>query len=225
MAKLLRKEPMADDLNYLAVILCGGPAPHPKAIERIPASSKLIAVDSGFDHGRAFDLEPDLIIGDLDSISSEGLRWAKERGIKIKKFPEDKDKSDLELALDQTRGVSKSVFVLGSDTGRFDHTLGVISALGFAAPYFESCHAIIGTSYCTFISKSQKLYRSNGTRVSVFALGGTAVGVTMQGFQWELQKADMPSGSTIGLSNELTSEVGTITVDGGVLVAIQPETI
>ncbi|MEC8974359.1 MAG: thiamine diphosphokinase [Actinomycetota bacterium] len=216
---------MADDLKRPVVILCGGPAPHAKAIEHLPVSAKMIAVDSGLDHGRKFNLEPDLIIGDLDSISSEGLRWAKEQSIEIQKFPKDKDKSDLEIALDQAKGLSKSVFVLAADTGRFDHTFGVISALGFAAPFFESCHAIIGNSYCTFITESGEIYRSNGATVSVFAIGGVAVGVTMQGFKWELEHALLPSGSTRGLSNEVIVDVGIIAVDDGVLAVIQPESI
>jgi len=216
---------MKDDPKAPVVILCGGPAPHPKAIEYIPDGAFLMAVDSGLDHARDLGLEPNLVIGDLDSISPTGLRWAKEQNIAIKEFSKDKDKSDLELALDEAKGISKSIFVIGSDTGRFDHAFGVIAALGSATPFFRECHALIGSSYLTFICQNGEIYSTNGTTVSVFTLGAAASGVALQGFRWELVNAYLPSGSTLGLSNELLEEVGTISVDDGVLVVVQPNSI
>ncbi|MEC8985439.1 MAG: hypothetical protein VX763_02350, partial [Actinomycetota bacterium] len=64
---------MTEDLQHPVVLICGGPAPDVKAIEYIPTSSTLIAVDSGLDHARSMQLKPNLLIGDLDSISTSGL--------------------------------------------------------------------------------------------------------------------------------------------------------
>ena len=108
---------MTEDLQHPVVLICGGPAPDVKAIEYIPTSSTLIAVDSGLDHARSMQLKPDLLIGDLDSISTSGLEWAYKQEIEVREFPSDKDKSDFELALDYARGVSSRLFVIGSDSG------------------------------------------------------------------------------------------------------------
>ena len=109
---------MTEDLQHPVVLICGGPAPDEEAIKYIPIPSTLIAVDSGLDHARSLQLKPDLLIGDLDSISTSGLQWASQQEIKVKEFPSDKDKSDFELALDYARGVSNRLLAIGSDSGR-----------------------------------------------------------------------------------------------------------
>ncbi|MBG01735.1 MAG: thiamine diphosphokinase [Acidimicrobiaceae bacterium] len=214
-------EAMNEELTTPVVILCGGPAPNSNVVKHIPTHDFLIAVDSGLDHARTLGLEPNLVIGDLDSVSHSGLSWAKKQKIEIKQFSTNKDKSDLELALDESRRIGNSVFVVGSDSGRFDHVLGIIAALSSAAPFFTQSHALIGNSYLTFINENDKIYLSNGRIVSIFALGEHADGVTLRGFKWELVDASLPSRSTLGLSNELLEQVGEATVESGVLVAIQ----
>jgi len=216
---------MAEDFQHPVVLICGGPAPDEKAIEYIPTPSTLIAVDSGLDHARSLQLKPDLLIGDLDSISTSGLQWAYQQEIEVKDFPRDKDKSDFELALDYARGVSNRLLAIGSDSGRVDQLFGMIASLASTAPYFESCHALIGKTYCTFTSSGANIYRKNGANVSVFAMGGIAEGVSLQGFRWGLSEATLLPGSSLGLSNELNEDIGIISVEKGTLVAIQPDSI
>ena len=216
---------MTEDLQHPVVLICGGPAPDEEAIKYIPIPSTLIAVDSGLDHARSLQLKPDLLIGDLDSISTSGLQWASQQEIKVKEFPSDKDKSDFELALDYARGVSNRLLAIGSDSGRVDQLFGMIASLASAAPHFESCHALIGKTSCTFTSSGANIYRKNGAIVSVFAMGGIAEGVSLQGFRWELSEATLLPGSSLGLSNELFEDIGKISVDKGTLVAIQPDSI
>ena len=216
---------MAEDFQHPVVLICGGPAPDEKAIEYIPTPSTLIAVDSGLDHARSLQLKPDLLIGDHDSISTSGLQWAYQEEIEVKEFPSDKDKSDFELALDYARGVSNRLLAIGSDSGRVDQLFGMIASLASTAPYFESCHALIGKTYCTFTCGGANIYRKNGAIVSVFAMGGIADGVSLQGFRWELSEATLLPDSSLGLSNELNEDIGIISVEKGTLVAIQPDSL
>ena len=216
---------MAEDFQHPVVLICGGPAPDEKAIEYIPTPSTLIAVDSGLDHARSLQLKPDLLIGDLDSISTSGLQWAYQEEIEVKEFPSDKDKSDFELALDYARGVSNRLLAIGSDSGRVDQLFGMIASLASTAPYFESCHALIGKTYCTFTCGGANIYRKNGAIVSGFAMGGIADGVSLQGFRWELSEATLLPESSLGLSNELNEDIGIISVEKGTLVAIQPDSL
>ena len=216
---------MTEDLQHPVVLICGGPAPDEEAIKYIPIPSTLIAVDSGLDHARSLQLKPDLLIGDLDSISTSGLQWASQQEIKVKEFPSDKDKSDFELALDYARGVSNRLLAIGSDSGRVDQLFGMIASLASAAPHFDSCHALIGKTYCTFTTGEANIHRKNGAIVSVFAMGGIADGVSLRGFRWELAEATLLPGSSLGLSNELNGDIGKISVRKGTLVVIQPDSI
>ena len=216
---------MTEDLQHPVVLICGGPAPDEEAIKYIPIPSTLIAVDSGLDHARSLQLKPDLLIGDLDSISTSGLQWASQQEIKVKEFPSDKDKSDFELALDYARGVSNRLLAIGSDSGRVDQLFGMIASLASAAPHFESCHALIGKTYCTFTTGEANIHRKNGATVSVFAMGGIADGASLQGFRWELAETTLLPGSSLGLSNELNEDIGKVSVRKGTLVVIQPDSI
>lgn len=214
-------EAMNEELTTPVVILCGGPAPNSNVVKHIPSHDYLIAVDSGLDHARNLGLHPNLVIGDFDSISDSGLSWVKKQKIEIKQFSTNKDKSDLELALDEAKRIGDSVFVVGSDSGRFDHVLGIIAALGSAAPFFSQSYALLGSSYLTFVNTNGRIYLSNGRTASIFALGEHAHGVTLRGFKWELVDASLPTKSTLGLSNELLGKVGEVSVESGVLAVIQ----
>jgi thiamine pyrophosphokinase len=216
---------MSSNSAPMVVVVCGGPAPHPKSIEFVPADAVVIAVDSGLDNARDLGLRPIMVIGDLDSISPSGLDWVRKQSIEIKEFPKDKDKSDLELALNEASNLGDSVFVIASDSGRFDQTFGNITLMGSESLALVKCHGLIGAAYVTLIRDREAIYGSNGKVVSIFCLGRSASGVTARGFDWELTNDKLPSGSTLGLSNVLKGEEGMISVTDGVLVAIQPEAI
>ena len=82
-----------------ALIINGGPCPDKRVLDCLPEFDEVIAVDSGFDNSRILGILPDIVIGDLDSISANGLETVEKQSIQIISFPEDKDKSDLELAI------------------------------------------------------------------------------------------------------------------------------
>ena len=61
-----------------------------------------------------------------------------------------------------------------------------------------------------------------GSLVTLLAVHGPATGVTTTGLRWALTDAELVAGSYRGVSNELVDPVATITVQAGVLLAIQP---
>ena len=80
------------------VIVIGAEALHPDAVASVPDGAVVMAADSGLDHARAAGLTPTVLVGDLDSVSAEGLAWA-EGNSSIERHPVDKDATDTELAL------------------------------------------------------------------------------------------------------------------------------
>ena len=80
----------------------------------------------------AAGLTPAGLIGDLDSMSEEGLAWATQHAT-IERHPIDKDATDTELAVAFAAGMNPARVVLVAGGGdRLDHTLAAIGALGAA---------------------------------------------------------------------------------------------
>ena len=84
----------------------------------------IIGADSGGDSLFFWNQPAHLIIGDLDSINSEALSFHQTHHSVIKRFPADKDQTDLELALmSLPDDPSSEIHLAGLFGGRIDHAL------------------------------------------------------------------------------------------------------
>lgn len=62
---------------------------------------------------------------------------------------------------------------------------------------------------------------NNYKYVSLLPLTTTAEKVTLKGFKYSLDKADLKIGESIGVSNEQVAEFATIDIEKGVLILIR----
>ena len=94
-------------------------------------SDFIIAADGGARHCEQLGITPNLLIGDLDSVSDEEIQSLTDREVEIIRHPVHKDQTDLELAVRaaQERGADEIV-VLGALGGRWDMTLANVMLLG-----------------------------------------------------------------------------------------------
>ena len=216
----------------VVVVAGGGPLP-PTAIEAVPDGSFIIAADSGLDYAVAAGLAPDVLVGDLDSITAAGRMWAYEHAATIEEHAPDKDLTDTELALAralQEPEVSDLVLLSGSATPdeRLDHMLGVILALGHPSlAALDSVRAVIGTTKLQVLhaGRSATLDLEPGQQFSLLALHGPCTGVTLSGARWPLVNATLTASEARGLSNEASGDTDTkpeVSVQTGVLTAVIP---
>lgn len=110
-----------------AIIVANGSFPrHPLALELLKHASYLICCDGGANDLIAFGLEPDVIVGDGDSISAENkARYQDRMHIITEQETNDLTKS-VNYAVEQ--GYT-DLTILGATGRREDHTLGNISLL------------------------------------------------------------------------------------------------
>ena len=114
----------------LYVIVTGGPLPGQAAalVKSLSDSSEdtvVIACDGGTDILAANNIVPDMVIGDMDSISENGLEFIKNNNIFTEKYPVEKDWTDTEIALGKTEG--DEVVLVCPVAGRIDHVLANLS--------------------------------------------------------------------------------------------------
>ena len=122
-----------------AVVVLGGELIGGCWVKDILKSSDIIvAADNGISHCIKLGVEPDISVGDFDSILPKNLTAAKKLGWEIKQFPEDKDKTDGQLAVEEAINLgAETINIIAGIHGssRFDHHIGniLLLASGFLA--------------------------------------------------------------------------------------------
>jgi thiamine pyrophosphokinase len=209
----------------VALVFAGGDPVDGDVAARLPQSGvTVVAADSGVEHALAIGRDVDLVIGDFDSADPAAVDAAVAGGAEVRRYPADKDQSDLELALHAARaGGARRVIVVGGYGGRLDHFLA--NALLIASPSFADLdiEALVGDARITVIHRQARLTGAPGALCSLLAVGGTARGVRTRGLRFPLEGEDLLPGSTRGVSNEFGEPVATVSLDQGALLAVQPD--
>jgi thiamine pyrophosphokinase len=211
----------SEDVTVDCVVVITGAAPlDARAVAAIPADAVVIAADGGLDHALGAGIEPAVVIGDLDSITIDGLDWARRHAEVIRHSP-DKDLTDTELAVGHALGLHPTRIVLIAGGGdRLDHTIAAIGSLGDPAlTAVERLECIWGGQHLHLLHgpARQTLDIALGSTISLLALHGRCQGVSVSGTRWELADTDLEPISGIGVSNEVTAVPIRLEVRSGVL--------
>lgn len=204
----------------IVVVVTGSEPLHPRAVASVPMGAIVVAADGGLDHARAAGLTPAGLIGDLDSISPEGLAWA-EATITIQRHPPSKDLTDTELAVAFAASLHPERLVLLAGGGdRLDHTLAAIGCLG--APELTGIPTIEvwwGQQHARVVHGpgTATVAARVGSTLSVLAMHGPCSGVSMTGTRWELDDDDIAALSGRGVSNLVVRSPVHLRVSLGVL--------
>jgi len=199
-----------------ALVVCNGQPPRRAMLRSLTARAALVvAADGGANVCREHGVAPDVIIGDLDSISRETLRRsAGSLLLRVRR----QDNTDLEKALDflAANDVPEAV-VVGADGRRIDFTLGNFSVLW---RYFGRIALTVAGDgwYAIPVRGMMSINAPAGTVVSVIP-NGTVAGLTLRGFRYPLRGATMRLGE-IGVSNVIRRRPASVSVRSGSLLVI-----
>ncbi len=215
-----------DARRATCVVVAGGDAPAPILAGALPPGVFVIAADSGYDHARTLGLTVGALVGDLDSISADGLAAAVAAGVAIDRHPTDKDETDLELALRSARDNGHtSILVLGGPGGRFDHLLANVMLLASPLNADLTITARLGRATVHVLhGPGNVVHRGDqGDLVTLLPVFGPARSVHTRGLRWRLIGDDLTPGSTRGVSNEMTGSDAAVSLELGTLLVIAPE--
>ena len=174
----------------------------------------IIAADGGYETLQTKKIEPNLIIGDFDSLSV-----APEHPNIIKASTEKED-TDTALAIKKGLEMGLETFIIDGAIGdRLDHTLANIQLLKKINKN-KANGILVGKDMCITAITNQKISFAQGTKgiISIFTLGDKAQGVTIKGLKYPLDNATLTDDFPIGVSNEFTGEPSTISVKTGTLI-------
>ncbi len=186
----------------------------------------VIAVDGGLSYCGILELEPDLIIGDFDSVSEEEERaierLEQQLPERVRRLPREKDDTDMLAALKEglARGYRQFHIYAGTG-GRFDHTFANIQCLLFLKNHDAVGYLVDGTGMMLVI-KNETVHFQKGLKayLSLFSLVGESRGITIKGMKYPLDNATVTNDFPIGISNEFLGEEALVTVTDGVLACM-----
>ncbi|AGB41243.1 thiamine pyrophosphokinase [Halobacteroides halobius DSM 5150] len=181
----------------------------------------IACADGGAKHAYLLKITPDLIIGDLDSLSSEIIKHYQNQGVNFEKFPVEKDKTDTELLLDKLITKDYDELIIFAGLGdRFDHTLANIYLLEKYTDFKTRVRFVTPQERIELITNKIKLNNKKNKTISLVPLTDKVTGVTLSGFKYVLNNATLKRGSTLGISNIIQSNQAQIKVKTGKLLII-----
>lgn len=204
------------------ILFANGELPAPEKIRlMVNKEDFLVAVDGGLGHLTHLGLQPDLIIGDLDSADNHEIRQMRKKGVEIRKFPVEKDETDLEIALlEAIKMKPETIWVVAALGNRLDQTLGNIFLLSHPELAGENIRMVDGYREVFLIRKSADVTGEEGQRLSLLPLNGLATGITTAGLKYSLKDETLYPYKTRGISNSMTGENARISLKSGLLLCI-----
>ena len=199
---------MSGSADY-TVILANGSFPRRKCLlETLCAAGRIVCCDGAAAKLLRAGLEPDLVVGDLDSLDPALRKRFKKRLV----HESEQETNDLSKAFRacMARGW-RNIVILGAGGRREDHLLGNISLL----PLFAAGADVrMETDYGTFLPvlKSASFRRPAGTKVSIFSFH-PEMPVTATGLKYPLDMLRLPFW-WCGTLNETTAPEFSLAFDG-----------
>jgi thiamine pyrophosphokinase len=189
----------------------------------------LICADGGGNKAIASGRIPDVLIGDLDSITKENLEKCIAAKTIVKRYPREKNETDLELAvayadtyLDYQGCFQDEIVLYAAGGKRLDHLMGNISIM---IAYAEKGRRLKmkdpRSDAWVMIQGKEKIKGRVGQQLSIVALSDDAR-VSAEGLYYELDRLNLTHNSPRGISNVFRDEDISIEIhEGKVLIYVQ----
>ncbi len=186
-------------------------------------SDYIICVDGGASYALAMGLIPALVIGDLDSLRDDDRFKLRKINPELVLHPPEKEKSDLELALDRAVEMDPQEILIICALGgeRVDHAL--INLLLLLKPLEKGIGAAIVDEKreIRLVNQAIALEGRPGDYLSLFSLQAETKGIVTEGLKYPLNNESLFFASTRGLSNEFMAASAKVTLQEGLLLVIK----
>lgn len=208
------------------LIVCGGNVEEKHLIETYEFNKfdYVIASDKGLEMLDMFNIIPNYIIGDFDSVDKKILdKYINNKDIIIKKLNPEKDYTDTHMAIKLAIDLkSTDITILGAIGTRMDHTISNIHVLKEALDHNIECKIIDTRNEIQLINSKTILKLNNHYKyISLIPFSTKVEGITLKGFKYPLSNATLEIGQSIGVSNEQIEEFAQIDLKKGILILIK----
>ena len=185
----------------------------------------LIAADRGVEFFMGTDLEPDVAVGDFDSLSAEGAKYMETlKYTEIRRLKPEKDDSDTQSAANYAieQGTER-IMILGATGNRIDHLMANFGLLMLGKTKQVQIVLVDAYNYMSLIESGMILKKEEqfGKYVSFFPIEGEVTGLTLKGFKYPLNSYTLKvEDSGLTVSNEISDPEAEVTFETGKLLMI-----
>lgn len=193
------------------------------ALDEIADDDVLVGVDRGAFFLLQLNRKPHLAIGDFDSVTAEErIEIEKQSSLFVSCDPVQKDSTDTEMAVNWAiEQQPTEIVLLGALGTRFDHTLANVHLLLKCLRAGIPCRIVDEKNEVVLTKRQINVSKGRFSHISLLPLSEAVTGITIVGFQYPLQQATLRIGDSLGISNVLLGETGTINLTAGQLLVIK----
>lgn len=187
----------------------------------LPQVDYVICADGGLKHARELGIVPDLIVGDFDSLPNEVLHQYNMDGITVKRYPTDKDKTDMQIAVDTAVEMGASqVFLLGAFGSRWDHSYANMLMLYRLAKRGIKAQILDSHNVVMVCSGKVEIEGEVGQIVSLLPLSGDVRISRTEGLKYPIVDGVLPLDFPYGVSNVLIKPNAEVHVGSGWVIVV-----
>ncbi len=204
------------------IIISGGNPPSRELLEKeITEDAFLIGADSGANCLYDYNILPDSLVGDFDSVSEKALEYFKKNNCSLDIYPAEKDFTDTEIAVNKALSMNpKEIIFLGCTGNRVDHLLGNIGMLKICLENGVNACIKDEKNNIRLIDVSTSINGVVGEIFSVQSYGDEIVGLTIEGAKYPLKDYNLKIGQSITISNEFAESQVQLKFRSGILMII-----
>jgi thiamine pyrophosphokinase len=182
----------------------------------------VVAADGGARMAQACGLDVDAVIGDMDSLTGAEVAALRDSGATILSYPEEKDETDLELALLWAAEQGATwIRIIGAIGQRFDQTISNVHLL--ALPALKGCDVrLVAWAQQVWLLHPPEGFIDGapGDTVSLLPLSGRVTGVRTDGLRYPLHNETLALGPARGVSNVMAEARARVRLQEGVLLVV-----
>lgn len=191
-----------------------------------PEQDYVIAADGGLMYCPVLEIEPDLILGDFDSVDEEFAQAVQmiqqQCPEKVIALLKEKDNTDMAFAIKcGLEAGYRSFRLYAANGGRLEHTIANIQMLKYLKEHDAVGYMMDGQGMILLAQNETISFKETMEGyINIFSMNEKAHGVTLHGLKYELDHVELTNAFPLGISNEFIGVQSEVTVEDGTLLII-----
>ncbi len=192
---------------FTNLLVAGGRKPKKKFLRALATEKRIFCADRGLNICYKAQLKPQMVLGDLDSVSTTAIAWAEKNKVLVEKLNPNKDDTDFKILLDRiVKDNPNDLLCTGVFAGRFDHLWSLFNyVVAYQNKYKRRIILVDQKEIIFFLDKMDEQviieYQAKVKNISLLPLAKTSY-VSITGVKWPLHEKKLEKQQPFSISNE-----------------------